>query len=110
MELSHPKLKKLLFLGEPLRVLHHCFFSCFHFSPLIFATAFRVFSLLIAFFHVTNFAAFLLGTSLLRCCTVNTTDLRELFLLRRFLPYTLSQNLAQPAFIKAFPWELAVLT
>ena len=79
MELSSPKLKKLLFLGEPLRVFHHCFFRGFHFSPLIFTTVFRVFSLLIAFFHVTNFVAFLSGTSLLCCCTVSATDLRGLF-------------------------------
>ena len=81
MELSSPKLKKLLFLGEPLRVFHHCFFRGFHFSPLIFTTVFRVFSLLIAFFHVTNFVAFLSGTSLLCCCTVSATDLRGLFFL-----------------------------
>ena len=44
MELSSPKLKKLLcFLVEPLRVFHHCFFSCFNFSP-IFTIVFWVFS------------------------------------------------------------------
>ena len=102
MELSSPKLKKLLFLGEPLRVFHHCFFRGFHFSPLIFTTVFRVFSLLIAFFHVTNFVAFLSGTSLLCCCTVSATDLRGLFFYSQaFLPYTPSQHLAQSAFIMA---------
>ena len=35
--------------------------------------------------------------------TASSTDLRELFFpLRRFLPYTLSRHLAQPALIKAF--------
>ena len=32
MESSSSKLKKLLFLGEPLTVFHHCFFKCFHFT------------------------------------------------------------------------------
>ena len=60
---------------------HHCFFRCFHFWPLIFTAAFRVFSLLIAYFYVTNFTAFLLGTLFLCCCTARAKDLGELFLL-----------------------------
>ena len=94
-----------------------------------FLPVFRVLSLLIAFFHVTNFAAFLSGTSLC-CCTTSATDLREFlllsclfhltllphichstasatdlrepfFTLRHVLPSTPTRNLAQSAFIKA---------
>ena len=44
MKLSSPKLKKSwFFFLEPLRVFHHCFFMGFHFSPLIFTTAFGCF-------------------------------------------------------------------
>ena len=78
--------------------LHHCFFMCFFFSPLILLLFFEC-------FHFTKFLyrdCFLSGTSFLCCCTANATDLRELFFtLRRSLPYTASRNLAQPAFIKA---------
>ena len=103
MELSSPKLKKLLFLGEPLRVFHHCFFRGFHFSPLIFTTVFRVFSLLIAFFMSPTL---LLFCQVLRSCVVVPWVLRiwegSFLILRRFLPYTPSRHLAQPSFIKAF--------
>ena len=104
MELSSPKLKKLLFLGEPLRVFHHCFFRGFHFSPLIFTTVFRVFSLLIAFFHVTNFVAFLSGTSFL-CCTVSATDLRELFLLSGVFTLHTFPTFGTICFYHGFPWS-----
>ena len=128
LKFSTPSLKTPIFLGEPLRVFHHCFFRCFHFT-IDFYYLFWVFSLLIAFvhfitvslcvfffsplilllffecFHFTKFLyrdCFLSGTSFLCCCTANATDLRELFFtLRRSLPYTASRNLAQPAFIKA---------
>ena len=40
MELSSPMITTPVFLGELCRVFHHCFFRCFHFSPLIFATGF----------------------------------------------------------------------
>ena len=80
MEFSSTKLKKLLFLGEPLG-FSSLFFQCLYFSPLIFTTAFRVFSFLSAFFHVTNFPTFLSGALFLCCCTASATDLRELFLL-----------------------------
>ena len=38
-----------------MRVFHHCFFMCFHCLILIFTSVFWMFSLLIAFFHVTSF-------------------------------------------------------
>ena len=86
--------------GEPVRVFHHCFFRCSHFSPLVFTIVLRMFSLLIAFAHVTFLyldcfmAAFLSGILF-----ASATNLRELFFtLWRFLP---SPHLAQPAFIKA---------
>ena len=81
---------------------HHWFGSCFHFSPLIFTTVFRLLSLLIAFFYVTNvlchdcfFAAFLSGTSFWCCCAVSATDLRKLFFSQAFLPYAPSPHLPQ---------------
>ena len=70
--------------GHKLRVFHHCFFRCFHFSSPIFTTVFQGFSLLIAFFHVTSFAASLSGTSFLCCCTARATDLRGLFYSQAF--------------------------
>ena len=126
LNISTPTLKKY-FLGESLRVFHHCFFRCFHFIINIYY-CFRVFSLLIVFVHFvtvylgvfilllilllffecfrfTNFLyrdCFLSGTLFLCCCTASATDLRCFFFnLRCFLPYTLSQHLAQPAFITA---------
>ena len=94
----------MFILGEPLRVFHHCFFRCSHFSPLVFTIVLRMFSLLIPFVHAIFLypdclmAVFLSATSF-----VSAANLRELFFtLWRFLPYTPSLHLAQPAFIKAF--------
>lgn len=43
------------------------------------------------------------AASILRCCPTSTTDLGEpFFTLKRFLAYTYSQHLGQPALIKAF--------
>ena len=47
---STPSLENSYFLREPLRVFHHCFFRCFHFT-IGFYYCFRAFSLLIAFVH-----------------------------------------------------------
>ena len=107
--LSSNKLLKVIFLGEPYRVFHQCFVRCFHFSPQIFTTVFRVFSLLIAFFHVTNFAAFLSGTSFLCFCTASGTDLWELFLLSGVFYLTLLRNIWHNLFLSTPPWEPAVL-
>ena len=100
---------KIISLEESLRAFHHCFFA------INFYNCFRVFSLLIAFFHFTNFRAlnpyffrifisiafrvfsfhplslpwlfFSSGTSFSCCWTASATDFREPFLtLRRFLP------------------------
>ena len=97
---------KNFFFRRSLRVFHPCFFRYFHFSPLIFITIFRFFSLLIAFFHVISFAAFLSGTLFLCCSTGSATDLRELCLLS--LPYSSSRYLAQKASWKqqGLPWRL----
>ena len=126
LNISTPTLKNY-FLGESLRVFHHCFFRYFHFNIDIYYCL-RVFSLLIVFVHFvtlysgvfilllilllffecfrfTNFLyrdCFLSGTLFLCCCTASATDLRCFFFnLRCFLSYTLSQHLAQPAVITA---------
>ena len=88
MELSSPELKKLLLLGEPL--VHHCFYRCFHFSPLFSTTVFWVFLLLIAFFH---FSAFMSGTLFLCCCTASGTDFKDLFLLSGVFYLTLLSHI-----------------
>ena len=104
MELSSPKLKRLLLLGQPLRVFHHCFYRCFHFTPLIFTTFWGVILLLITLFHVTNFAAFMLGTSFLCCCTASATDLSELFLLSGVFYLTLLPDIWQNLLLSRLPW------
>ena len=58
MKLPSSKLKKFLFLGDHLRVFHHCFLTCFHILPPFFYYCFRVFLLLIVFIHFTNFRVF----------------------------------------------------
>ena len=50
MKLPSSKLKKFLFLGDHLRVFHHCFLRCFHILPPFFYYCFRVFLLLIYLF------------------------------------------------------------
>ena len=96
-----------MFLGQPRRV--------FHFFMLLFL---QMFSGVFIFDCIWSLHC-LLGTSFLGCCcccTASATDLREhFFILRCFLPYTSSQHLAQPAFIKsslelaAQPWRLQSL-
>ena len=108
MEFLVPSLKKPLFIGEPFRVVHHCFFRSFHFttyfyycwlhlfisptlgffitgfsgvfiSPLVFTIVFWVFP-----FHQLSLPwlfFFLSSTSFLCCFTASATDLREFFLL-----------------------------
>ena len=84
-------IKLLFFSGETLRVFHHCFFRCFHFSSLFFGC----FHCWLHFFMSTTFlypncffAAFLPGNSFLCCCTVNVTVWASFFTLRCFLTYT----------------------
>ena len=81
--------------------------SCF-----VFRTTPEGFSFLHAFISSDVFRCF----HFCCCCTASATDLREhFFILRCFLPYTSSQHLAQPAFIKsslelaAQPWRLQSL-
>ena len=74
-----------------------------------FTIVFRVFSLLIAFFHVTNFASFLLGASFLCWCTAGATDLRELFLLSAVFYLTLVPDIWYNLLLSRFTWEPAVL-
>ena len=88
MALSSLKIKTTVFLGDPLRFSIISFSYIFIFSPVIFTSVFWVLSLLIPFFHVTNFpyhdcffCYFLFGTSFFCCCTASATDFRELFLL-----------------------------
>ena len=134
LKFSTPSLKTPIFLGEPLRVFHHCFFRCFHFT-IDFYYLFWVFSLLIAFvhfitvslgvfflffffsplilllffecFHFTKFLyrdCFLSGTSFLCCCTANATDLRELFLLSGVLYLTLRPEIWHNLLLSRLPW------
>ena len=49
IKLFNPKLKNSSFLGEPVRVFHHCFFKYFHFT-IDFYYCFRVFSLFLQMF------------------------------------------------------------
>ena len=128
MKLFNPKLQKLLFfLGEPLRDFHHCFFRCLHFT-IDFYYCFWTFSLLIVLVHVTvssgvfisplllllffkcfHFTNFLYRDcfcQVLRFCAVVLRVLQiweSFFHSQLFLPYTLSQHLAQPVLIKASP-------
>ena len=92
------------------------FFRCFHFSALSFTTVFWVFSLLISIVHVTNFlypdyffAAFLLSTLFLCCCTANATDLRELFLLSGNFYLTLLPDIWHNLLLSRLPLEPEVL-
>ena len=62
------------------RLLRRACFSCFFFD--FYHCFLDVFIVdLIAFFHVTNCAAFLSYTPFLCHCTANATDVRELFLI-----------------------------
>ena len=88
------------------------FFHAFISSCFYFFRCFRVFSLLIAFFHFTVsslFVRYFVFVLLYRKCYGFE---RAFFNLRRFLPSTPSQHLVQPAFIKASqrpavqPWRL----
>ena len=89
------KLKNSCFFRRTLRVfiivsLDVFIFSCFHFFR-----CFQVSSLLIAFIYFT----------ILHCCCCYRDCYgfeKAFFTLMWFLPYTYSQHLAQPAFIKAF--------
>ena len=135
MKLFNFKLKKLLFfLGERLRVFHQfilrcfhfhinftIFYVCFHYWLHLFTSlflqvflfhhwvyyCFRVFS-----FHQLSlpwlfFVSYFVFVLLYRQCYGFE---RAFFTLRRFLPYTPSGHLAQPAFIKVsqgpaiLPW------
>ena len=74
------------------------FRDCIFFrSPTFFAAFCQV-----HFFHVTNFFwCFLSGTSFLCCLRACYGFEKEIFILKRVLPYSLSPHLAQHAFIKA---------
>ena len=137
LNISTPTLKNY-FLGESLRVFHHCFFRCF-ISTLIFTIVFgcfhcwlylftswlfiQVFSFYYWFYYyflsVSVSPTFFTETAfwqVLCFCVVAPRVLRIwnafFFNLRCFLPYTLSQHLAQPAFITTSlgpvvqPWRL----
>ena len=80
MELSSPKLKKLLIFRKNLQGFSSLFLQVFYF------TSFLGVFISPTFFTVT---AFLSGNSFLSCCTVSATDLRELFLLSGILYLTL---------------------
>ena len=123
MKLFNSKLKKNpVFLEEPFRVFHHCFFRCFNLT-IDFYHCFRVFSLLIALVHFITVSpgifisplilllfsrvfsfhqrslrgCFLSCTSLLCCCTVSATDFysQAIFTLHSFPTFGTS------SFIKA---------
>ena len=79
-------------LGEPLRFFIS---SCFHFFRCLWMS-----SLLIAFVHFTSLFVRYFSFVLLLHCKCYGFE-RAFFTVRRFLPYTPSQHLAQPAFIKA---------
>ena len=67
----------VLFLGEPLRVFHHCFFRCF-ISPLIINIVFGCFHCWLHWFTSLFLLChdfFLSGTSFLSCYTMKATDL-----------------------------------
>ena len=126
MNLSSSKLKKLLlsFLREPLRVFI-TISSDFFYLTIHFYCCFRVFSLLTAFVHFTKFTGFYhcflrcfyfttdfdyffgwfdlinILSSFLYCLATCSADLREHFWFSGvFFPYSPSQSLAEPAFIK----------
>ena len=108
-----------MFLGETLRVFHHCSFKCFHFT-IDFYYCFRTFSLLTAFVHFTVswdvflwptfftvtvfFVVFFLLLRFLYCCTASAMDLREhLFLLGVFY-FTLLPNIWYKLLLSRLPW------
>ena len=108
MELSSHKIKTPVFQENPLGFLITIFSFVFIFLLLTFTTVFWVSSLLIAFFHIPNFLChecflmlfiryFVFVLLNLECYGFE----RAFFTLRRFLPYTPSQHLTQPGFIKA---------
>ena len=85
-----------MFLGEPLRVFH--FFTFLFLHAFISSDVLRCFH---CWLHLFTSLHCLLGTSFLYC-TASASGLREhFFTLRRFLPYTTSRHLTQPAFINA---------
>ena len=104
----------LVFQENPLGFFTTVFLECFHFSPLFFSCfhfviAFfsgRQLSLLLFvrctfFMSPTFFGAF---CQVLRFCVVVRACYgfeKEIFILKRVLPYSLSPHLAQHAFIKA---------
>ena len=105
---SHQLKKSWFFLGKPLAFfitvssdVFIFFFHAFISSCFYFLRCFRVFSLLITFFHFTVsslFVRYFVFVLLYRKCYGFE---RAFFTLRRFLPYTPSQHLVQRAFIKA---------
>ena len=125
MKLFNSKLKKNpVFLEEPFRVFHHCFFRCFNLT-IDFYHCFRVFSLLIALVHFitvspgifisplilllfsrvfsfTNVLYVAVFCHVLRFC-VAVPWVLQIFTLRRFLPYTPSRHLAPPLLLR-LPW------
>ena len=104
MELSNSGLTKLIFWENPLGFFIFVFSDVF-----IFTIVLRVSSLLIAFFHVTNFASFLLGASFLYCCTASAADLKQLFLLSGVFYLTLHPDIWCNLLLSRFTWEPAVL-
>ena len=86
-----------VFIVDCICSLYQCFFRCFCFTTEL-TIVFLVFSFhqlcLPWLFFVRYFAFALLHRE---CYGLE----RAVFTLRRFLPYSLSQHLAQPAFIKA---------
>ena len=117
------KMKKAHLVGQ-LRVFHHCFFRCYHFT-INFQYCFWVFycwlhlfsSLFLEMFlfHQLSLHLLLFVTSFLCCCNRQCYGFETAFFtLRYFLLDTSSRNLAFsfPAFIKASlgqvvqPWRL----
>ena len=86
MKLFSHQIKTSVFVGESLSIFHHYFFICFHFFTADFHYIFWLFSLLITFFHVTNFlyhdcffCCFFIRYFILCCCTMSATNLGEVF-------------------------------
>ena len=75
-----------------------------------FTNVFRVFLLLIAFFHVTNFLYPDCFLRLFSCCTASATNFRELFILSIVFYFTLllgiCHNLLLSRLGSSSPWRL----
>ena len=100
MEISCSKLSKLLFLlWKSLRVLHDCFFRCFHFTTDFYYCFPGVFTSPIFF----TIAVFLSSTSFLCSCTVSARDLRELFLFSGVFYLTPLSTFGTIYFYQGFP-------